>query len=271
MSLTCRFCKSSKFSKHFISTNENTSYSICENCGCHNKSSNKKYNYDDNDAYWNNIRDPDGKIRNLTSEKERKFKLKNWYGGISNFVNSFENPKVLDIGCGLGYLLSSLDTKYKFGLEPSRYACDIIKKNYKDINIYNLNSNAINEIEGTFDIIIAYHVIEHLDDPIKFIKDIKLKLSKNGKVIIGTPLIGGLISNYFGKNYRLYAQGHEILFNIKSLKDLHTTNNLKITRIEKPFFKTDYFTIENIIRLFNNKKLSPPFYGSIVTIYSENI
>ena len=145
------------------------------------------------------------------------------------------------------------------------------KKNYKDINIYNLYSSAINEIEETFDIIMVYHVIEHLDDPIKFMKDIKLKLNKNGKVIIGTPLIGGLISNYFGKNYRLYNQSHEILFNIKSLKELHALNNLKITRIEKPFFKTDYFNIENIIRLFNNKRLSPPFYGSIVTIYSENI
>ena len=175
------------------------------------------------------------------------------------------------MGCGLGYLLSSLNTKYKFGLEPSKYACDIIKKDYKEIKIYNINSNAISEIEETFDIIIAYHVIEHVADPIKFIEDIKLKLNKNGKVIIGTPLIGSLISNYFGKNYRLYSQGHEILFNMKSLKELHTKNNLRITRIEKPFFKTDYFTIENIIRLFNNKKISPPFYGSIVTLYSENI
>ena len=104
MSLICRFCKCSKFSNHFVSTNENTPYSICENCGCHNKSSHQKYKYDDSDTYWNNVKDPDGKTRNIVSEKEKKFKLKNWYGDISNFVNSFENPKVLDIGCGLGYL-----------------------------------------------------------------------------------------------------------------------------------------------------------------------
>jgi hypothetical protein len=58
---------------------------------------------------------------------------------------------------------------------------------------------------------------------------------------------------------------------MKSLKYLHNNNNLKITKIEKPYFKTDYFNFENIMRLFNNKKISPPFYGSIVTIYSENI
>jgi 2-polyprenyl-3-methyl-5-hydroxy-6-metoxy-1,4-benzoquinol methylase len=269
--MNCRFCKNSKFIKHFVSTNENTQYSICENCGCHNKSDNKKYNYDDSNNYWVNTKDPDGKIRNMHSEEEKKFKLKNWYGNIHNFINSYNNPKVLDLGCGLGYLLSSLNTKYKFGLEPSRYACDTIKKNYKDIKIFNLNSDAINEIEETFDIIVAYHVIEHVIDPVKFIQNIKLKLKNSGKVIIGTPLIGGLISNYFGKNYRIYNKGHEILFNMKSLKYLHNNNNLKITKIEKPYFKTDYFNFENIMRLFNNKKISPPFYGSIVTIYSENI
>ena len=268
--MNCKFCNSSQFSKHFVSSNENVPYSICKDCGCHVKSDNNKFNYDDLNNYWINVKDPDGKIRNIDSEKEKKFKLKNWYGNIRNFINSYNNPKVLDVGCGLGYLLSSLNTQYKFGLDPSRYACDTIKKNYKDIKIFNLNHEALNEIEGTFDIIVAYHVIEHVTDPVKFIQNIKFKLKKNGKLIIGTPLIGELISNYFGKNYRLYKKGHEILFNMKSLKKLHANNNLNIIKIEKPFFKTDYFNFKNIMRLFNNKKISPPFYGSIVTIYSEH-
>ena len=86
-----------------------------------------------------------------------------------------------------------------------------------------------------------------------------------------SPLIGTIISNYFGKYYRNYVNDHEILFNLKSLKKLLNNNNFKIIKIEKPFFKTDYFNFKNILRLFNNKKISPPFYGSIVTIYSENL
>ena len=269
--MECRFCKSEEFNNQFVSTNDNVHYSVCTHCGCHNKTHFEKFDYDDSNKYWVDIKDPDGNIRNIDSEKEKKFKLKNWYGDIPKFINSFENPKVLDLGCGLGYLISSLNTKYKYGVEPSSYACEAIKKNYKDINIFNLDADAISEIDETFDIIVAYHVIEHVIDPVEFLKTIKSKLKRNGKVIIGTPLIGGLISNYFGKNYRLYNKSHEILFNMETLKKLHSNMGLKIIKTEKPFFKTDYFNFRNILRLLNNKKLSPPFYCSIVTIYSESI
>ena len=269
--MNCRFCKSNDYNKHFISGHQNVQYSICKACGCHNKSDDKKFNYDDSDKFWNNVKDPDGKVRNINSDKERKFKLKNWYGEVANFINSYNNPKVLDIGCGLGYLLMSLNTKYKFGLEASKYACDSIKEYEQNIKIFNLNSDDLNNVEETFDIIVAYHVIEHVNDPVKFLQNIKSKLNKGGKLIIGTPLIGTFISNFFSKNYRLYNEGHEILFNIRSLKKLHQDNGFKIVNVEKPFFKTDYFTFQNILRLFDNKKISPPFYGSIVTIYSEYI
>lgn len=269
--MNCRFCNKNYFQKSFTIANTSIKMFICSNCGCHNKEEKKMSNYDDKDKYWNNVKDPDGNIRNITSDDERKFKIKNWYGDIPNYINSFDNLKVLDVGCGLGYLLTSLNTKFKFGLEPSSYACKMIEKKYSDIKIFNFNNNFIEKIDEEFDIIVAYHVIEHLNDPVKLIKDLKKKLKKNGKLIIGTPLIGTIISNYFGKYYRNYIKDHEILFNLKSLKKLLNNNNFKIIRIEKPYFKTDYFNFKNIIRLFNNKKISPPFYGSIITIYAENL
>ena len=54
----------------------NLRMSVCSNCGCHNISENKKVNYNESDNYWNNIKDPDGQIRNITSEEEKKFKMK---------------------------------------------------------------------------------------------------------------------------------------------------------------------------------------------------
>ena len=86
---------------------------------------------------------------------------------------------------------------------------------------------------------------------------------------IGTPLINTFISNYFGRNYRLYNSSHLIMFNLKALKELLNKNGFKIIKIEKPFFKTEYNTLKNFLRLFNNKKISPPYWGSIVTLYCE--
>tara|TARA_B100000686_G_C16686597_1_gene915173 strand:+ start:41 stop:850 length:810 start_codon:yes stop_codon:yes gene_type:complete len=269
--MECRFCHNQDNFETFTSINENVKMFICSNCKCHNKQEKNIFNYDDGNSFWVDIKDPDGNFRDLTSDTERRFKIKNWYGNIPNYINSFKDPKVLDVGCGLGYLLSALETKFKFGIEPGSYACKFINKNYKDIKIFNNNFEYIDKINEDFDIITAYHVIEHVDDPNKFIKLLKSKMKKKSKLIFGTPLVGTLLSNYFGKYYRLYNDGHVILFNLNSLKKLMNENNFRIIKIEKPYFRTDYFNLKNIIRLFNNKKISPPFYGSIVTIYAENL
>ena len=83
------------------------------------------------------------------------------------------------------------------------------------------------------------------------------------------PIINSFLSNYFGGNFRHYIDGHITLFPLKCLKNLLFENSFKILKIEKPYFKTDYFTFANVMRLFNPKKLSPPYRGSIMTIYAQ--
>ena len=45
---------------------------------------------------------------------------------------------ILDLGCGLGYFLSALNTNFKkYGIEDSEFACNYIRENFKDIEIIN--------------------------------------------------------------------------------------------------------------------------------------
>jgi len=46
--------------------------------------------------------------------------------------------------------------------------------------------------------------------------------------------------------------------------------NFEIICIDYPFFDTVYFTKENINRMFDTGKVSPPFYGNHVIVYSYN-
>ena len=51
-------------------------------------------------------------------------------------------------------------------------------------------------------------------------------------------------------------------------KKLLEDEGFTILKIEHPFFDTEHFTKENLLRLFNGNKTSPPFYGNTVTIYA---
>ena len=114
-----------------------------------------------------------------------------------------------------------------------------------------------------------YHVIEHLENPKKAINLLKKKLKVGGTLIIGTPIVETYIQKIFGRFYRQYKKGHIFLFNLDSLKKTLKDQSFTIHKIEKPFFKTKYNTLENFFKLFRINKISPPYYGSIVTVYAK--
>ena len=67
----------------------------------------QKIKYEKN--YHGVVVDPDGKKRNLL--KERKFKLKQIIY-VRNFLKKIKPGKILDIGCGHGWFLSSLNKNW---------------------------------------------------------------------------------------------------------------------------------------------------------------
>ena len=141
-----------------------------------------------------------------------------------------------------------------------------IPKNVKKkflIDVFNLFQHSIHCNDDDCVKCDSFYIKENLN-----CKYIKSNLKTGGYLIIGTPLVGTFIANFFGKNYRLYSKSHITLFNLKNLKDI-LESDFNIVKIEKPFLKTKYNSFRNFLRLFNNKKLSPPFYGSIVTLYAQ--
>ena len=193
--MNCPNCKSQSFTKTLKSYSE-VNYKKCLNCKCFYQDPIIKLNY--SESYWQGAVDPDGVKRNFL--EERDFKIKNWYGETIKFANSKKNISVLDVGCGLGYFLSALNSDIKkFGVEDSKFACDYIKKNFKDINILNGDFKLIEKFNVKFDIVMFYHVIEHLKDPVEAIKLIKKVLKKDGILIVGTPNIDSLVAKCLEK------------------------------------------------------------------------
>jgi 2-polyprenyl-3-methyl-5-hydroxy-6-metoxy-1,4-benzoquinol methylase len=91
----------------------------------------------------------------------------------------------LDFGCGTGDFLHTLQKQgWKVeGIEPS----DLARIKAAELNKQLIHSD-INEIENkTFDVITAWHVIEHVPDLRATILKLKSLLKKNGTIFIAVP------------------------------------------------------------------------------------
>jgi CMP-N-acetylneuraminic acid synthetase/SAM-dependent methyltransferase len=224
---------------------------------------------DDFDKGYYHQTDPDGVKRDLEQEKERKQEdCKDEIAFINEHVPSEGN--VLDIGCGFGFLLDGLrDDMFKFGCELSEYSGAVAHKKHEGVWIGEFIDDYMAS-DSLCHAIVMYHVIEHMKEPIKAIQKVWRLLKDDGYLVIGTPDFDSHCARRFGDNYRLlHDQTHISMFSTDSLKQMLIDCGFDIVDIKHPYWNTRYFTQENLERLFDTTKVSPPFVGNIVTIYAR--
>ena len=216
------------------------------------------------EKYWGKIIDPDGAARDR--KKERTKRIKECKQEI-DYINTLKPGKILDVGCGLGFLLSAVKKTWdKYGVEISAYATERAQK-YAAVYCGNLKDARYES--DFFDVVVLYHVIEHLHDPIGELIEVKRILKPGGKLIVATPDFGCGLAQKFGKNFRLlHDKGHISLFSSLGLYQLLVDLFFEVERVWYPFFETEHFTKKNLLRLFDTKKISPPFYGNVMTFYA---
>lgn len=215
--------------------------------------------------YHNIAKDPDGKKRFLL--KERKLFLKN-NKHIVDFLKKSQPGKIIDIGCGLGWFLSTLNSNWdKHGVDISEFAAKNASKYCKAKKIDIEQFLVKNKKKSKFDYIIFSHVIEHLKDPIFVLKKLKLLLTKKGTLLLETPDFDSAAYRLFRNKFRLlHDPTHVSLFTLESMTRALRDSGYVIKKIDFPYFGTDYFNKKNLLNLLNFKKqkVSPPFYGSVM-------
>ncbi|MCL2410702.1 MAG: class I SAM-dependent methyltransferase [Treponema sp.] len=174
------------------------------------------------------------KLQQLALKDAGFFRLeKRLFPGVSANTASQEaiRPCVLDIGCATGSLLASLhERKWRVtGVEISPCADYAKKVRNLDVRSEKLEDN--NFPDKSFDVVLASHLIEHLNDPKTFLAEIHRILKDEGYCFITTPNISGFQARLFKNRWRSAIFDHLYLFSAVTLKKLLRNTGFKIESI----------------------------------------
>lgn len=208
----CPICENTKFKKIFQKKWVKSSFVKCIHCKLIFQNPQEDY-IDTKNRYQETY---------FNYEKENQ---ENFFGLIKKTLDDYnilsllpKKSNILEIGSATGMFLKYMqDNGHKpIGLELCKESVDYGKKNYK-VDLINKRLEDTEFPADHFDFIHFSHLIEHLNDPIKFLKIIHRIVKKTGLVLLTTPNSSGLFSNIFRENWRCIVDDHLFIFNKNNL------------------------------------------------------
>ena len=171
----------------------------------------------------------------------------------------FEQGKFLDFGCGTGRLINRYKISYPnydfFGVDISERACDEASK-FNNVNIFCGTLKQAKYKDNFFDIISAYHVLEHVPNPKKTLVELNRILKPGGKIFISLPNFNSFERFVFGKYWKwIEIPRHLFHFNRKNLGLLLGDNSFKVESVVYP--DTSLKIVQGLFYRDGRKKINP--------------
>jgi 2-polyprenyl-3-methyl-5-hydroxy-6-metoxy-1,4-benzoquinol methylase len=166
---------------------------------------------------------------------------------------SLRNKLVCDIGCGGGAFLDYIKglCSQTVGVEPFRGYHDSLQN--RGHLVFDSLKNLYSEYgDNTFDIIVSFHVIEHVENPNEFINTIYNLLKKDGVAIIVTPNSNDILMKLGPTEFKAfyYRTAHLYYFTQQSLKQIAKNSKFLDYKIT---FNHNY-DFSNFVSWLNEKK-----------------
>lgn len=155
-------------------------------------------------------------------EVENDFRNYNLYMLLASLVSG---KKVLDIGCGSGFLLDFLSKRgYKIiGVEPNEELIRLAKQRNPGLDIRKGDAESLDSfILDEVDTVLAVDVVEHINNDVPIFKKILRHLSSGGRFLVVVPAYPWL----YGRRDKKY--GHLRRYSKNKLESLLAREGFKV-------------------------------------------
>lgn len=270
---SCKICQSQEIEKylklkdHFLSQ-EDFKIDICLNCGFKftnpHPQEKELTNYYKSEDYVSHSDKNEGlffKLYNIVKNRS----LKNKYCLVSKIVG--KTGKVLDYGCGSGDLLKVFKKKnwHIEGIEN-----DNETRNYASAKLNHklLAPTEISNLKAqTFDVIMLWHVLEHIVDLNEIFQQLLKLIKPNSFIIIAVPNSDSYDARYYGKYWAAYdVPRHLYHFNHHTFQKFVNNHGCKIIKQKGMVF--DAFYVSMLSEKYK-KSMVPIFKGGLMGTISN--
>jgi 2-polyprenyl-3-methyl-5-hydroxy-6-metoxy-1,4-benzoquinol methylase len=225
--LNCYLCRSAALSirKGQVRDRPDLTVLECMDCGLVTLSSHqhiKKGFYENSGMHGAEMVSMDNWLKETDWDDQRRFEM---------LKAMLPNKKLLDFGCGAGGFLNK--AKHLAGFVAGIELELRVQKHWNDKIVIHTN---VESAGGEYDLITAFHVVEHQSDPVAILKTLVTKLSKNGRMVVEVPSSeDALLTLYDSSAFQhfTYWSQHLFLFNAETLRQLAKLAGLRILSIQQ--------------------------------------
>lgn len=230
ISLNCYLCGSEEYATRPGMVRDNPSLKVleCTKCGLVYLSERDHigdFHYEDSGMHDGEIPDVESWLRETQNDDKRRYEF---------VKDKITNKNILDFGCGVGGFLDLAKTSAA-NVSGIELELSLQKTfNNRGLNVFQ-NIQAALKDNSKYDLITAFHVIEHLADPISILKNLTELLDVNGWLIIEVPNSNdALLTLYDCQPFQefTYWSQHLFLFNSNTLANLIKQAGLKLSWIK---------------------------------------
>ena len=175
-----------------------------------------------------------------------------------NLINSFstEEKKLLDIGCGTGDFLQTIqqDNWMVSGIEPDENARQIANSKTNNV-VSDIDQMTLFE-SHSFDVITLWHVLEHLPNLDEQISMLKRLLKKKGSLVIAVPNFKSFDANYYKEFWAAYdVPRHLWHFDKDAISKLFGADKMRL--VETRPMKFDSYYVSLLSEKYKSGRMKP--------------